>query len=82
MPKFRILVVDDAVVFRRLVAASAGPLNQPAHCLGTSDLQHTIDRGEVHAEVERAGADHAAKPAVANSVLHPFTGIPVERAVM
>ncbi len=66
----------------RLVAAPAGALNQAAHGLGASDLEHPVHRGEVDAEVEGRGADHAAEPAVPDAVFHPFPGVAVQRAMM
>ena len=66
----------------RLVAAPAGALDQAAHALGAADLEHAVHRREVHAEVEGRGADDAAQLPVAQSVLDPFAGLAVERAVV
>ena len=65
-----------------LVAAAAGALDQPAHALGASHLEHAVHRREVHAEVERGGADHTAEPPVPDPVFHPLAGGPVEGAMV
>ena len=59
-----------------------GPLDQAAHRLRAADLEHPVHRGEVHAEVEGRGADHAAEPALAEAVLHPLAGGSIHRAVV
>ena len=66
----------------RLVPAPPGALDQPAHALRAADLEDAVHRREVHAEVERRGADHAAELALAESVLHPLAGGAVHRAVV
>ena len=65
-----------------LVAAPARALDQPPDGLGASDLEHAIHRREVDAEVEGRRADDASELAVAEPVLDPFAGLPVERAVV
>ncbi len=71
----------------RLTAPGRWPL-RPARwmsrptALGAADLQHPVHRGEVHAEVERRGAHHAAQLALAEPVLHPLAGGPIHRAVV
>ena len=64
------------------VAAPTRALNEPTDALGAPDLQHAVHRREVHAEVERRGAHHAAQLALTESVLDPFAGAPIHRAVV
>ncbi len=44
----------------RGVARAPGALHQPRDALGRADLQHALDRREVHAQVEARRGDHGA----------------------
>jgi hypothetical protein len=72
----------DAAGPPRRVAAAAGALQQPRHALGAADLQHALDRQEVHAQVQRGGGDHRLQRARLEPGLDPFAHALVQRAVV
>ena len=72
----------DAAGPARLVAAAAGALQQPRHALGAADLQHTLDRQEVHAQVQRRGRHHGLQAAGLQAGLDPLAHALVQRAVV
>jgi hypothetical protein len=64
------------------VTASPSALEQPRDALGTADLEHAIDRGEIDAEIEARGRDDAPQPPRAQALFDPFAGLSLERAVV
>ncbi len=64
------------------MARAAGALQQPRHALGRSDLQHTLDRQEVHAQVQAGGAHDGFECPVLQALLHPLARRLVQRAVV
>jgi len=64
------------------VTASAGALNQPGDALGTADLNDTVDRGEIHTQIETRRAHDALKTPLAQTLFNGFPLGPIEGAVM
>ena len=66
----------------RLVAAAAGALQQPRDALGRADLQHLVDRREVHAQIEARRADDGLQLVEAQAFLDPVAHVALQRTVM
>ena len=66
----------------RRMAAAAGALQQPRHALGAADLDHPVDAGKIHAEVEARRGDHAAQRALAQTFFHREAQLGIDRAVV
>src|SRR6185437_1786006 len=66
----------------RRMARAPGALQQPCDALRASDLQHALDRREIHAEVEARGGDHRLQPAFLEPLLDPRARLSIERSVV
>ena len=64
------------------MAGTSGALEQARHTLGAADLDHLVDRREIHAQIEAAGGHHTAQPAIGDHRLHPVAQIAIQRTVM
>ena len=72
---------DGGYAARRM-SGPTGALQQSRHALGAADLHHQIDRGKVHAEVERRRCHDGAKPPALEPVLDGLPLLLVERTVV
>ncbi len=62
----------------RRVSGAAGALHQPRHALGAPDLQNSLDRQEVHAQIQAGGADHGLERALLEAQFDPVAHLACE----
>ncbi len=72
----------DAGSPTRRMPRATGPLHQPSHALGRTDLQNTFDRQEIHAQIQAGGADHGLERALLEAQFDPVAHLACQRAVV
>jgi hypothetical protein len=65
-----------------VVAGAAGALQQASDAFGRTNLDHLIDRGKVHPQIQRRGGHHTTQRALPQAVFDAAALGRIERAMV
>ena len=64
------------------MARAPRALHQPRNAFWRANLQHTLNRQKINAQIKAGRAHHAFKPPFFQCQLHPLAHLAIQRAVM